>query len=193
MCCLPGVGTFNRCWIFCGILPVYGPLFPSVGISPHCLRITGIRLLFCLLLLLFFILFFSVRDAYYNRPLRRPAQEECRITKLSLIHIILYIISDNKMHTDVRAHHRGGRPSSACVYEYLHRSWGRGYSPRNKTQAPGEVNLEKKMYMYIMLANVIIIIQHRRRRLCRRKCLPTRGPVYRSSSCIMLYIIVILY
>lgn len=24
------------------------------------------------------------------------------------------------MHTDVRAHLRGGRPSSACVYEYLY-------------------------------------------------------------------------
>jgi len=150
---LPGVDTYyNRCWIlysavFCRFMDrrFRAWAFPRTAASVYG-RVFDCYSVYYYYFLFYFILFFSVRDAYYNRSRRRrrrPAQEECRITKLSLIHIILYIISDNKMHTDVRAHLRGGRPSSACVYEYLHRCWGRGYSPRNKTRAPGEVDLEK--------------------------------------------------
>jgi len=112
-------GTRNPRRMFCGILSVYGPLstrghFPARYIGTP--SSSGIRLLFRLLLLLLFRHFF-----FFCSTCMR-AQEECRITKLSLIHIIL---SDNKMHTrtcaliaaaaaDLRAR--------VCTNSHLHRS-----------------------------------------------------------------------
>lgn len=57
------------------------------------------------------IIFFSIPfDVYLSTVRRRRAQEECRITKLSLMHII----SSQTIRCT-----RGRRPSSACVYELL--------------------------------------------------------------------------